>query len=72
MKSITMSYAIVETKTFPIPTSGEWKTFFDIWEKSEDDRTDEEWDFIERYSLEDFLKANGIHGYEIDVNDWED
>lgn len=54
MKKIKLCYTVTQTKTFDIPKS--WKSYFNAFEKEEDELTDSEYDLLNSKSLEDFIK----------------
>lgn len=54
MKNIKLCYTVTQTKTFDIPKS--WESYFNAFEKEEDELTDSEYDLLSSKSLEDFIK----------------
>ena len=64
---ITLSYQTWTTKTFTIPEKGKWARFFKAWLKDDDDRTNADWDILEKYDMYDFLSSQGVHADETEI-----
>lgn len=72
MKTITLSYTIQEIKTFNVPQNGKWAKWFKAWEKDEDDRTDADWNLLDKYYMEDFLASQGIpNAFDVECYNYE-
>jgi len=64
MKTVTLVFVAPQKKTFPIPKEGKWAKFFRIYMKDDEDRTDEEWEFMDNINLNDFIEEQV--GYPVD------
>lgn len=72
MKSITLDYYTYERKTFTIPTEGKWYNYFKAFFKDDDERTRQDWNFLDKYSLEDFVKLRtGKKVTDIEIFDYK-
>lgn len=54
MKTVTLVFDIRMNKQFNIPKK--WQSFFDAWVTDDEDRTDKQWELVEKYTFEDFVK----------------
>lgn len=68
---VTLDYQTWATKTLTIPEKGKWHAFFKAWLKDEDDRTDADWNILEKYTIYDFLDSQGIHTNEVELINFE-
>ena len=67
MKSVTLVFDIRMNKQFNIPKK--WQGFFDAWVTDDEDRTDKQWELVEKYTFEDFVKEQ--LPFNCEVNDVE-
>lgn len=54
MKKVTLDFNIRMHKQFDIPKK--WQDFFDAWVADDEDRTDKQWELVDKYTFEDFVK----------------
>lgn len=70
MRTITVDYLISKRSTFDIPKVGFWADWFKAWDKDEDDRTEEDYEILDKAELEDFIRLKtGFRAYDIELYD---
>lgn len=64
---ITLGYNTWVEKTFSVPKNSKWERFFKAWLTSDDERTDADWDILDKNNIYDFLQSQGISANEVDL-----
>ena len=57
---VTLGYNTWVEKTFSVPENSKWGKFFKTWLTDDDERTDADWDILEKNDIYDFLQSQGI------------